>query len=142
MIGTAAIKDAAFLKKACSAFSSNIIVSLDARDGKVATHGWSKTTDLDVIEIAKSIEDFNIKNILYTDISRDGMQIGINVRSTLRLADAITIPIIASGGLSSAKEIETLATFYDRGIDGVILGKALYEGKICLEKVIETLKKG
>tara|TARA_B100000963_G_scaffold342651_1_gene343724 strand:+ start:5513 stop:6268 length:756 start_codon:yes stop_codon:yes gene_type:complete len=142
VIGTAAIKNPIFLKKACSTFPGKIIVSIDGRDGKVATDGWSKTTDLDVIKMAKSIDKLDVKNILYTDISRDGMQVGINITSTLRLAEAVTIPVIASGGLSSAAEIDELAALHDKGVDGVILGKALYEGNICLEKVYAKLKKG
>ena len=116
-------------------------MALDGRDGKIATHGWSETTKLDVVDFAKSLQKLNIKNILYTDIGRDGMQVGINISSTLKLAQAVDIPIIASGGLSSVGEIEKLSTFYDEGISGVILGKALYEGNICLKNVIETLNR-
>ena len=130
VIGTAAVKDPSFLEKVCSEYSNKIIVALDAREGKIATHGWSETTKLDVVDFAKSLQKLNIRNILYTDIGRDGMQVGINISSTLKLAEAVNIPIIASGGLSSAREIEQLSTFYDRGISGVILGKALYEGNI------------
>ena len=141
VIGTAAVKDPSFLEKVCSEYSNKIIVALDAREGKIATHGWSETTELDVVDFAKSLQRLNIQNILYTDISRDGMQVGINVSSTLRLAEAVNIPIIASGGLSSAEEIEKLSSFYDEGISGVILGKALYEGNICLKKVNEALNR-
>ena len=84
-------------------------MALDARDGKIATHGWSEMTKLDVVDFAKSLQKLNIQNILYTDIGRDGMQVGINISSTLKLAEAVNIPIIASGGLSSAKEIEKLS---------------------------------
>ena len=130
-----------FTRRTTCGFSNKIIVALDARDGKIATNGWSETTKLDVVDFAKSLQKLNIHNILYTDIGRDGMQVGINISSTLRLAEAVNIPIIASGGLSSAREIEQLSTFYDKGISGVILGKALYEGNICLKKVIETLNR-
>ena len=141
VIGTAAVKNPAFLAEACSAFPNNIIVSLDARDEKVATHGWSKTSNLNLIDVAKSIETLNVKNILYTDISRDGMQIGINITTTLKLAKAVKIPIIASGGLASIEEIEELSKCYKQGVTGVILGKALYEGNICLEDVVEQLNR-
>ena len=141
VIGTAAVNDPVFLERVCSKFSKKIIVALDGRDGKIATHGWSETTKLDVVDFAKSLQKLDIQNILYTDIGRDGMQVGINISSTLKLAEAVDIPIIASGGLSSAREIEKLSTFYDEGISGVILGKALYEGNICLKKVIETLNR-
>jgi phosphoribosylformimino-5-aminoimidazole carboxamide ribotide isomerase len=141
VIGTAAVSDPFFLERVCSKFSKKIIVALDGRDGKIATHGWSETTKLDVVDFAKSLQKLNIKNILYTDIGRDGMQVGINISSTLKLAEAVDIPIIASGGLSSANEIEKLSAFYDKGISGVILGKALYEGNICLKKVVETLNR-
>jgi len=140
VLGTAAL-DAVFLRKVTSLFKNKIIVALDAKDGKIATHGWSETTNLDVIDVAKSMEHLNIRNFLYTDITRDGMQIGINVESTLRLADSVNIPVIASGGLSCAGEIERLAELYNRGIDGVILGKALYEENICLEEIASKLNK-
>ena len=140
VIGTAAVKDPNFLEKACSSFPNKIIVSLDAKDGKVATHGWSKTTNLDVIELAKSIERLSIKNLLYTDISRDGMQTGINLDATLGLAQAVKIPVLASGGLATTEEITKLEKLYCSGIEGVILGKSLYEGNICLEKVIDQLE--
>ncbi len=141
VIGTAAVRDPVFLERACSKFSGKIIVSLDAKEGKIATHGWNQTTELDLIDFATSLQRLSIENILYTDIGRDGMQVGINVSSTLKLAEAVNIPIIASGGLSSAEEIEKLSALYDKGISGVILGKALYEGNIHLEKVIEKLSR-
>ena len=123
VIGTAAVKDPVFLERVCFEFANKIIVALDARDGKIATHGWRKTTELDVVDFAKSLQRLNIQNILYTDIGRDGMQVGINMNSTLRLAEAVDIPIIASGGLSSAGEIEKLSTFYKEGISG-LFGKS------------------
>ena len=136
VIGTAAVKDPGFLERVCSEFSNKIIVALDAREGKIATHGWSETTQLDVVDFAKSLQRLNIQNILYTDIGRDGMQVGINVRSTLRLAEAVNIPIIASGGLSSAKEIAKLSSFYDEGISGVILGKAILNQSCCIDFIL------
>jgi phosphoribosylformimino-5-aminoimidazole carboxamide ribotide isomerase len=100
IIGTAAIKSPGFLQDACTAFGGHIIVGLDAKDGKVATDGWSKLTGHDVADLAKKYEDYGVESIIYTDIGRDGMLSGINIEATVKLANASTIPVIASGGLS------------------------------------------
>jgi phosphoribosylformimino-5-aminoimidazole carboxamide ribotide isomerase len=106
IIGTAAVKNPGFLQDACSAFGGHIIVGLDAKDGKVATDGWSKLTGHDVIDLGKKFEDYGVESIIYTDIGRDGMLSGINIDATVKLAQALTIPVIASGGLSSMADIE------------------------------------
>ncbi|MGE4377077.1 MAG: 1-(5-phosphoribosyl)-5-[(5-phosphoribosylamino)methylideneamino]imidazole-4-carboxamide isomerase, partial [Burkholderiaceae bacterium] len=108
IIGTAAVKNPGFLRDACSAFGGHIIVGLDAKDGKVATDGWSKLTGHEVIDLAKKFEDWGVESIIYTDIGRDGMLTGINVEATVKLAQALTIPVIASGGLSGMEDIEKL----------------------------------
>jgi phosphoribosylformimino-5-aminoimidazole carboxamide ribotide isomerase len=100
IIGTAAVKNPGFLKDACSAFGGHIIVGLDAKDGKVATDGWSKLTGHEVVDLAKKFEDWGVESIIYTDIGRDGMLSGINIDATVKLAQALSIPVIASGGLS------------------------------------------
>ena len=105
IIGTAAVKSPGFLKDACSAFGGHIIVGLDAKDGKVATDGWSKLTGHEVIDLAKKFEDYGVESIIYTDIGRDGMLSGINVEATVKLAQALSIPVIASGGLSGMADI-------------------------------------
>jgi phosphoribosylformimino-5-aminoimidazole carboxamide ribotide isomerase len=130
IIGTAAIRNPGFLQDACTAFGGHIMVGLDARDGKVATDGWSKLTRHDVVDLGKKFEDFGVESIIYTDIGRDGMLSGINVEATVRLAQALSIPVIASGGLSSMADIDALCAVEDEGIEGVICGRAIYSGDL------------
>ncbi|GAA5247989.1 1-(5-phosphoribosyl)-5-[(5-phosphoribosylamino) me thylideneamino]imidazole-4-carboxamide isomerase [Burkholderia mallei] len=130
IIGTAAVKDPGFLQDACSAFAGNIIVGLDAKDGKVATDGWSKLTGHEVIDLARKFEDYGVESIVYTDIGRDGMLQGINIEATVKLAQAVGIPVIASGGLSNIVDIEKLCEVEDEGIEGVICGRAIYSGDL------------
>ena len=130
IIGTAAVKNPGFLKDACSAFGGHIIVGLDAKDGKVATDGWSKLTGHEVVDLARKFEDWGVESIVYTDIGRDGMLTGINVEATVKLAQALTIPVIASGGLSGLTDIEKLCAVEDEGIEGVICGRAIYSGDL------------
>ena len=132
IIGTAAVKNPGFLQEACVAFGGHIMVGLDARDGKVATDGWSKLTGHEVIDLAKKYEDYGVEAIVYTDIGRDGMLQGINIEATLRLARAVSIPVIASGGLTSLKDIDDLCAIEDDGVMGVIAGRAIYNGNINL----------
>ncbi|MBC7204357.1 MAG: 1-(5-phosphoribosyl)-5-[(5-phosphoribosylamino)methylideneamino]imidazole-4-carboxamide isomerase [Pusillimonas sp.] len=130
IIGTAAIKNPGFLHDACSAFPGNIIVGLDAREGKVATDGWSKLTRHDVIDMAKKFEDYGCEAIIYTDIGRDGMLQGVNIDATVKLAQAVNIPVIASGGVTNLKDIEALCAVEEEGVEGAILGRSLYEGTL------------
>jgi len=130
VIGTAAVKSPGFLQDACTAFGGHVIVSLDARDGKVATDGWSKLTGHDVIDLAKKFEDYGVDAILYTDIGRDGMMTGVNIEATVELARAVKIPVIASGGVSGMADIERLCAVEPEGIEAAILGRSLYEGAI------------
>ena len=130
IIGTAAVKNPGFLQDACTAFGGHIIVGLDARDGKIATDGWSKLTRHDVIDMGKKFEDYGVESIIYTDIGRDGMLSGINIEATVKLAQALTIPVIASGGLSSMADIEALCAVEDEGVEGVICGRAIYSGDL------------
>jgi len=133
IIGTAAVKNPGFLQDACTAFGGHIIVGLDARDGKVATDGWSKLTRHDVVDLGKKFEDYGVESIIYTDIGRDGMLSGINVESTVKLAQALSIPVIASGGLSTMADIESLCAVEDEGVEGVICGRAIYSGDLDFE---------
>jgi len=133
IIGTAAVRNPGFLQDACTAFGGHIIVGLDAKDGKVATDGWSKLTKHDVIDLGKKFEDFGVESIIYTDIGRDGMLTGINIDATVRLAQALTIPVIASGGLSNMADIEALCAVEDDGVQGVICGRAIYSGDLDFE---------
>ncbi|AOJ08625.1 1-(5-phosphoribosyl)-5-((5-phosphoribosylamino)methylideneamino)imidazole-4-carboxamide isomerase [Burkholderia sp. ABCPW 14] len=130
IIGTAAVKDPGFLQDACTAFAGSIIVGLDAKDGKVATDGWSKLTGHEVIDLARKFEDYGVESIVYTDIGRDGMLQGINIEATVKLAQAVGIPVIASGGLSNIGDIEKLCKVEDEGVEGVICGRAIYSGDL------------
>ena len=130
IIGTAAVKNPGFLQDACTAFGGHIIVGLDAKDGKVATDGWSKLTGHEVVDLAKKFEDWGVESIIYTDIGRDGMLSGINIEATVKLAQALTIPVIASGGLGSMRDIEQLCAVEEEGVEGVICGRAIYSGDL------------
>ena len=132
IIGTAAVKNPGFLHDACGAFPGQIIVGLDARDGKVATDGWSKLTGHDVIDLARKYEDIGVEAIIYTDIGRDGMMQGVNVEATVRLAQSVRIPVIASGGVTNLADVEALCAVEFEGVSGDILGRALYEGALSL----------
>ena len=134
IIGTAAVKNPGFLQDACSAFPGQIIVGLDAKDGKVATDGWSKLSKHDVVELAKKYESFGVESIIYTDIGRDGMMGGVNVEATVKLARAVKVPVIASGGVHNIKDVEALCKVQDEGIEGVICGRSIYEGTLNLEE--------
>ena len=130
IIGTAAVKNPGFLQDACIAFGGHVIVGLDAKDGKVATDGWSKLTGHEVVDLAKKFEDYGVEGVIYTDIGRDGMLTGINVDATVTLARALTIPVFASGGLSGMADIERLCAVEAEGIDGVICGRSIYSGAL------------
>ena len=132
IIGTAAVKSPGFLHAACSAFPGQIIVGLDAKDGKVATDGWSKLSGHDVIDLAKKFEDYGCEAIVYTDIGRDGMMKGVNIEATVKLAQSMTIPVIASGGLHTITDVEALCAVQDEGLEGVICGRSIYEGTLDL----------
>lgn len=133
IVGTAAVKNPGFLQDACGAFGGHIIVGLDAKDGKVATDGWSKLSRHNVIELAQRYEDYGVESIVYTDIGRDGMLSGVNIEATVKLAQAVSIPIIASGGVHDIRDIETLCAIQHEGVEAVICGRALYEGTLDLQ---------
>ena len=140
IIGTAAVKNPGFLHDACYAFPGHIIVGLDARDGKVATDGWSKMTGHDVVDLAKKFQDYGVEAIVYTDIGRDGMLTGVNIDATVRLARELKTPVIASGGIASLQDITNLLPFENDGIIGAIAGRALYEGKLDFKAAIKAAK--
>ena len=142
VIGTAAVKNPGFLHEACDAFPGHIIVGLDAKDGKVATDGWSKLTGHDVIDLAKRFQDYGVEAVIYTDIGRDGMMTGLNIEATVKLAQALTIPVIASGGLNSLEDIKKLCAVEDEGIIGAITGRAVYEGKLDFKKALALAEQG
>jgi len=130
IIGTSAVNEPHFVADVCLEFPGHIIVGLDAKDGKVAIDGWSKLSHHDVIDLAQHFERDGVEAIIYTDISRDGMMDGVNVEATVALANAITIPVIASGGVASLDDIKNLSKVADAGISGAIIGRALYEDAI------------
>ena len=137
VIGTAAVKSPGFLHDACNAFPGQVIVGLDARDGKVATDGLSKLTRHDVIDLARKFEGYGIEGIIYTDIGRDGMLTGVNIEATVRLAQAVGVPVYASGGVHGLEDIDKLLAVESEGIQGVILGRSLYEGTLDFVAALE-----
>jgi phosphoribosylformimino-5-aminoimidazole carboxamide ribotide isomerase len=137
VIGTAAVKSPGFLHDACSAFGGHVIVALDAREGKVATDGWSKLTGHDVLDLAVKFEDYGVEAILYTDIGRDGMLTGVNLDATVALARAVKIPVIASGGVATMEDIERLCSVQSEGIEAAVLGRSLYEGTLDFRAALE-----
>ena len=130
IIGTAAVKTPQFLHDACDAFPGQIIVGLDAKDGQVAIDGWAKITKYHVIELAQRFADYGVDSIIYTDIGRDGMMNGVNIEATVKLAEAVRVPVIASGGLTDMNDVKALCEVADSGIMGAITGRAIYEGSI------------
>jgi phosphoribosylformimino-5-aminoimidazole carboxamide ribotide isomerase len=138
VIGTAAVKNPGFLHEACSAFPGHILVGLDAREGKVATDGWSKMTGHDVVDLARKFEEYGVEGIIYTDIGRDGMLSGVNVEATVKLAREIKVPVIASGGLSSIADIERLVPHEADGIIGAIAGRAIYDGTLNFKDALKA----
>jgi phosphoribosylformimino-5-aminoimidazole carboxamide ribotide isomerase len=130
IIGTAAVKNPGLLHDACGAFPGQIIVGLDARDGKVATDGWSKLTGHDVLDLGRKFEGYGVEAIIYTDIGRDGMLGGVNIEATVRLARGLTVPVIASGGVSALDDIDRLCDVEAEGIEAAIVGRAIYDGTL------------
>ncbi len=130
IIGTAAVRDPAFVKQAAKAFPGRVAVGLDARDGKVAVEGWAEASELSVLDIARRFEDAGVAAIIYTDIARDGMLKGLNLDATIALAEAISIPVIASGGLASIEDVKAMLAPRARKLEGAIAGRALYDGRL------------
>lgn len=128
IIGTRAVKEPHFISDLCVEFPTHIIVGLDARDGKVATDGWSKLSKHDAVDMARHFEEDGVEAIIYTDIARDGMMQGVNIEATVELAESINIPVIASGGIKNIENVRKLAKVSDSGIIGAITGRAIYEG--------------
>jgi phosphoribosylformimino-5-aminoimidazole carboxamide ribotide isomerase len=130
IIGTAAVRDPVFVKDAARHFPGKVAVGLDARDGKVAVQGWAETSELSVLEIARRFEDAGVAAIIYTDISRDGLMTGLNLDATIALAEAVAVPVIASGGLASLDDVRALLEPRARKLAGAIAGRALYDGQL------------
>lgn len=130
ILGTAAVNDPDFVDEAARAFPGKVALGLDAKDGKVAVKGWAEASELSVLDVARRFEDKGIAAIIYTDISRDGILTGLNIEATVALAEAVDIPVIASGGLASIEDIKSLISADCKGINGAISGRALYDGRI------------
>ncbi len=130
IIGTAAVKNPGFLHEACDAFPGHIMVGLDAREGKVAVDGWSKLTGHEVVDLAQRFQDYGVEAVIYTDIGRDGMLSGVNIPATVALARSLTIPVIASGGITGLEDVRALCEVEFEGIMGAITGRAIYEGTL------------
>jgi phosphoribosylformimino-5-aminoimidazole carboxamide ribotide isomerase len=132
IIGTQAVRTPNFVDEACLEFPGHIIVGLDARDGRVAIDGWAEVSDIAASDLAKRFEDAGVESIVFTDIGRDGMMSGVNTPATAALADAIDIPVIASGGVTTLDDVRALCAAASQGVSGAIVGRALYEGRIDL----------
>ena len=140
IIGTAAVRDPPFVKQAARDYPGRVAVGLDARDGKVAVEGWAETSELSALEIAKRFEDAGVAAIVYTDVARDGMLTGLNLDATIALAEAISIPVIASGGLASIEDIKALLQPRAAKLEGAIAGRALYDGRLDAAEALALIR--
>ena len=141
ILGTAALKDPALVKTAAKIFPGQIVVGADARDGRIAAEGWIETSDVPVLDLVKQFEDCGVAAVVFTDISRDGALTGVNAEATAELAAAVSIPIIASGGVKDIGDIEACAAQAHTGIDGVITGRAIYDGRLDLKEAIAVAER-
>jgi phosphoribosylformimino-5-aminoimidazole carboxamide ribotide isomerase len=139
IIGTAAVRDPDFVKQAARRFPGRIAVGIDARAGKVAVSGWAEETQLEAVELARLFEDTGVSVIVYTDVERDGMLQGLNLDATLALADAVSIPVIASGGLASLEDVRRLLTPRASKLEGAIAGRALYDGRLDAKAALDLI---
>jgi len=138
ILGTEAIRDPGLVEEACQAFPGRIVVGIDAREGMVAIEGWTETTEQGAIEVARGFDGLGLAGIVFTDIHKDGMQIGPNIEETKRIAESVSTPIIASGGVNDINDIRALAAIEPVGVVGVITGRALYEGTLVLKDALEV----
>lgn len=141
ILGTAAQRNPALVEEACRLFPGRIVVGIDAKNGMVAVQGWAEVTDVRALDLARRFEGYGVAAIIYTDISRDGMMQGPNIEATRALAEAISIPVIASGGVSSIRDVENLMAIESSGVTGVITGKAVYTGAIDLTEAVQLTKR-
>ncbi len=142
VLGSAAIYDPDMVRKACERFPGSIVVGIDARNGRVAIEGWTRTTEINTAELGKQFEDSGVAAINFTDIERDGMRTGPNIEAIRDFAGAVNIPVVASGGVSSIEDIRRLAALEPEGVTGIITGRALYEGSLDLRSAMELLRGG
>jgi phosphoribosylformimino-5-aminoimidazole carboxamide ribotide isomerase len=141
ILGTIAVRDPELVKQACREFPGKIAVGIDAKGGKVAVEGWAEASELGIVELAKEFEGAGVSSIIYTDIDRDGILAGINWQSTLDLANSVSIPVIASGGLASMEDIKIMASAEAQILEGAISGRALYDGRIDPKEALAVLAK-
>jgi phosphoribosylformimino-5-aminoimidazole carboxamide ribotide isomerase len=139
IVGTAAVRNPALVKDAAKSFPGRVAVGLDARAGKVAVEGWAKSSELSALELARRFEDAGVAAIVYTDIARDGMLKGLNLDATVALADALSIPVIASGGLASLEDVRALMTPRAQKLEGAIVGRALYDGRLDAAEALKLI---
>ncbi len=130
ILGTAAVKDPELVRAACKAFPGRVAVGLDAREGRVAVEGWAQASEVQAPDLGQKFEDAGVSAIIYTDIDRDGMLVGLNVEATVALAKSVSIPVIASGGLAGIEDLRRLVAAEEPGIEGAICGRALYDGRL------------
>ena len=142
VMGTAALKDPQFVKDMAGAFPNGIVVAVDARDGMVATEGWAEVSDVSIVDMARRFEDAGVASLLFTDIGRDGLLKGCNIDATVELARQTDLPVIASGGVKGLDDIRLLSLHAGEGIEGVITGRALYDGRLDLAAAIAMAQKG
>ena len=140
IIGTAAVRNPELVKEAAKKYPGRVAVGLDARDGKVAVQGWAETSELGILDIAKRFEDAGVSAIIYTDIARDGLLKGLNIDATIALAEAITIPVIASGGLASLDDIRAMLEPRAKKLEGAIAGRALYDGRLDAAEALKLIR--
>jgi phosphoribosylformimino-5-aminoimidazole carboxamide ribotide isomerase len=139
ILGTAGIKDKLFLKNACRQFPNNIALAIDVRNKKIALSGWKDQTNTDALEFIKTIEDYGVSRLIYTDINRDGMKQGPNFEETIKVAETSNCPVIISGGVSSIDDIKKAKELNNKNIEGIIVGKAIYDGDIRLEELVKEI---
>jgi phosphoribosylformimino-5-aminoimidazole carboxamide ribotide isomerase len=140
IIGTAAVRDPAFVKEAAKRFPGRVAVGLDARDGKVAVQGWAETSEVTALDIARRFEDAGVAAIIFTDIARDGLLKGLNLDATIALADGVSIPVIASGGLASLDDVKAMLSPRAKKLAGAISGRALYDGRLDPAQAIALIR--
>ena len=140
IIGTAAVRNPALVKEAARTFPRRVAVGLDARDGKVAVEGWAETSELSALDIARRFEDAGVAAIVYTDVARDGMLKGLNLDATVALAQAVSIPVIASGGFASLDDVRALLAARAEKLEGAIVGRALYDGRLDAAEALALMK--
>ena len=140
VMGSAALKDPEFVKDMAREHPAGVVVAVDARDGMVATEGWAEVSDVPVVDLARRFEDAGVAALLFTDIGRDGLLKGVNLEATVGLARQVDIPVIASGGVAGIEDIEALAEAAHEGIEGVITGRALYDGRLDLAEALAKAK--